>query len=1835
MPAGDENQAQDSFASDKTLPPDAAPLDAETTLPPEMTGDAADRTLGATFQDSSTDAGDSVVDVPPAKAPAAFEGTMQMPVDPGEEPLATGREGDSWHTQTAKVDTEDSSRTMLSDFGDFDDSSANPASQTRALDSQAHPGLSSDASATINIQSLDEQERKRVESALTTPGFLSKSGSGSGSVPFQLSRGMEGDMLLQPRHIGFVQNGQDTAADYRIAKVLGEGGMGTVFLAEQMSLDRLVALKVIKPLPAADRAKLESSKRLASAEKQRRDQFLSEALVTGALDHPNIVPIHDVGRSDDGSPFYSMKRVEGTSWRSAIQKNSLDENLEILLKVADAVGFAHARGVIHRDIKPENVMLGEFGVVMLMDWGLALVTPQFPKFNILRQTSGFGGSPAYMAPEMTGRVDDLSASADIYLLGATLFEIITGKPPHPKPGGELTGWASVRQYLDEVVKANVISPPAPEHQGELMDIAMKAMATNPKDRYATAQEFQSAIRGYRSHAESIALAQRANVDLDKATQSKEYADYARSLFGFEEALQMWDGNIAAQAGLFVTRQSYAEAALEKQDFDLGLSLLDPNDSQHQPLIERLRAGQDERASRARRLKVAYRTTMALSILLVGGGLYSVKLMRDAATAQEEAVVAKKDANEAKEEAAVAVKEKDAAKVEAAKTVAAADQKVSEANREVAAAEVRATDLQKKATAAQEEARQADEAKAAALVAATSAKDDAQRAQELANRERKAADDASRLARSEEYVSQIGLARTRIEQNEYEDARRILEAIRQRAPAGKSMDWEWRWLWRQCHQSLGDVPLAAAGADVTADDRGLAFVPLIGGGAQALSIDGMSLRSDGLIAAPVSGVRGGLSAISQDKSLIAVAGDDAVIRLFDGPTRAPRGELIGHQPGAEIRRLIFLADGRLLSSSDDQTVRLWDPESVRELAVGWHIAPVRDVAAVSTPTGLRLVTAVRDLRGGSVLVWEWSPQSGSRMQMKGEFREHGGPVTAVAISKDGQQVASGDLRGRVLLWAPDQVSRADTRDALRRAVQKMRRPDAASPGDSTSQLIARELHDVRKIPGLSLSAAGSERPAHTDEVTRLEFSDDGQSLLSTSSDYSVKIWNVADGRLRRTLLGHGGGVSSAAFAGPAAEAVISTGADRTARLWTTASGDLTPEYRAEPESRLQAHFDEIWSATFDPTGRRILTAGRDHSARILEFDPATSRFRNLGELVEEIPTGETPERALVEGARWVAFSMAVRRDAKRLYIADTEGYVRIWDMTRAVEIASIPKTGRNFALALSATGRLLVTGSEDAAVAARLWTLDENGVPAAGVAPTNLIGPTGMLSAVAISPDSKTVFTGTLKQTNGTGVLWDAGTGKELATVPRLRARINAAAFSPDGDRLYVASDDSAVIEYSLSRKEIVRTFPLSGYVTDLSLSEDGRRLLTVSMLDSAAGAKSRLTLWTIPEADGEPTSVVLAEASFQKKEAPTADDEVLSARFIPGSQAAVSVHRSHDRRVSQARLWNLSDSSKATVERTLRIPTTIPAADLALAVRDPATNAVKLLSLHLDSVFQWNLRSLTHELSFRQAAAITEASYSSDARWIATGSRSVVLWDAETRKSIGKLEYPHEGPVLTVRWDPKEAVRFATGGADGKAKVWRLKEGGVQPQPDLVLDAGSPVRRIRWSQDGRLLAMCDDGKARIWDLASPQAAPRVLDSGQSSPLLSGTFTPRGDAVLAGSETGVAYVWRLNDQQQTVLPWAQLRGHADAVEDVGVMQNAGDPDGELRYLTASRDKSARLWSIQDVSNLSKDEPVRVREVLALRKHDLGVTAVQASADGRTLMTAGLDGRVILWPTGDAP
>src|SRR5262245_47177225 len=190
---------------------------------------------------------------------------------------------------------------------------------------------------------------------------------------------------------------------YQLASVLGRGGMAVVYLARDTTLDREVALKVLDW-----KADDSSAARLAQ-----------EARILASLEHPGIVPVHDFGQLADGRMFYAMKRVRGERLDHWVAGRALHERLNAFLRVCDAVAFAHAHGVVHRDLKPANVMVGEFGEVLVLDWGIARVRGQ-------SETNGLvAGTPDYMAPEQARGDRSVDERADVFALG-TILTGLTG-----------------------------------------------------------------------------------------------------------------------------------------------------------------------------------------------------------------------------------------------------------------------------------------------------------------------------------------------------------------------------------------------------------------------------------------------------------------------------------------------------------------------------------------------------------------------------------------------------------------------------------------------------------------------------------------------------------------------------------------------------------------------------------------------------------------------------------------------------------------------------------------------------------------------------------------------------------------------------------------------------------------------------------------------------------------------------------------------------------------------------------------------------------------------------------------------------------------------------------------------------------------------------------------------------------------------------------------------------------------------------------------------------------------------------------------------------------------
>jgi len=197
-----------------------------------------------------------------------------------------------------------------------------------------------------------------------------------------------------------------TGTRYEIISTLGRGGMGVVYLARDTALDREVALKIFDRPPGE----------------------ANEARIIARLEHPGIVPVHDFGELPDGRLFYAMKRVRGDRldrWMAA--GRDITERLAVFLRVCEAVAFAHAHGVVHRDLKPENVMVGEFGEVLVLDWGVALENDNADCG--LRIADSVVGTPEYMAPEQARGDAVVDQRADVFALGAMLADITRGVAP--------------------------------------------------------------------------------------------------------------------------------------------------------------------------------------------------------------------------------------------------------------------------------------------------------------------------------------------------------------------------------------------------------------------------------------------------------------------------------------------------------------------------------------------------------------------------------------------------------------------------------------------------------------------------------------------------------------------------------------------------------------------------------------------------------------------------------------------------------------------------------------------------------------------------------------------------------------------------------------------------------------------------------------------------------------------------------------------------------------------------------------------------------------------------------------------------------------------------------------------------------------------------------------------------------------------------------------------------------------------------------------------------------------------------------------------------------------
>jgi WD40 repeat protein/serine/threonine protein kinase/DNA-directed RNA polymerase subunit RPC12/RpoP len=982
--------------------------------------------------------------------------------------------------------------------------------------------------------------------------------------------------------------------DFSIMHSIGKGGMAEVFAARQASVDRLIALKMIKTDKKID--------------DESRYKFISEAVVTGDLDHPNIVPVHDLGLSQEGVLFYSMKHVKGVEWERVLPDKSLADNLDILLSVCDAMAFAHDKGIVHRDLKPLNIMLGDYGEVLVMDWGLAISFDEKGKADRLSGKMGMAGTPAFMAPEMakcdSRRIDTRS---DIYLLGGILYKIVTGLRPHESD--------SVVACVHEAMQ-NKIQPT--DKKGELTDIALKAMATVPEERYHTVKDFQVAIREYQAHAESIALSNSALEDIQNAETHSDYDRFANGLYRCREALEMWPENETAGTGLARGTLSYAQCAFEKDDFDLAASLLTPENDAHRDLAERVEKARRRREYRKKRLKLLSFGISGLAILIIvilGIAFFWIK------GEKERAVIAEKEARIAQKQESV--QRQKAEQENYFNIVTIAIQKISDSligqAKELLmtpSAKLREWEwgrlmylcnLERATLKGHTDTITAAVFSPDGNLAATGSGDNTVKIWDKASGELR-----TTLTGHSAAIKAVAFS---------DDSKRLTTSDTD----GVTKNWNIETgaetdLNIKLPDAMRSVAFSADGTlklMTRLDRENSAIISEIATGKELMNLKGHTGKVLAVTFAP-------------DGKRVATGSADKTAKIWDVKTGRIIMTLTGHTQ--TVGTVSFSPDGEeIITGSNDKTARVWGTQSGTDVKLQ-DVDSVYVSSIAFSPDSRRIVSGSRSVSTPTAIIWDatdgkvllklnghthyiysvafspdgktvltgsrdktailWNAADGLKLHT---LKGHTGAVYAVAYSPDGSRLYTGSWDKSVRVWDTQTGKHLKTLQGHTGGVLAIGiSPDGhhiVTSAGINGRKTAKEAASKKQTVIIWDAQSGQKLqtlPGHDDSVYDVSYSSDGKKIVTASWDGSVKIWNAVNGKVLKTLRGHSRSIQTAAFS-PDSRRLATGSRDRTTKIWDIDTGRelLT----------LQDHSAQVTYVVFSPDGRKLASASRDDTVVI--------------------------------------------------------------------------------------------------------------------------------------------------------------------------------------------------------------------------------------------------------------------------------------------------------------------------------------------------------------------------------------------------------------------------------------------------------------------------------------------------------------------------------------------------------------------------------------------------------------------------------------------------------------
>ena len=1082
--------------------------------------------------------------------------------------------------------------------------------------------------------------------------------------------------------------GVGAVTGYEILGELGRGGMAVVYKARQKGLNRLVALKMIL------------SGSCAGPEELRR--FRIEAEAAAQLQHAHIVQIHDVAEFE-GRPFLSLELVEGGSLAERLRQGPLTpaRAAELTETLAEAMHYAHLRGILHRDLKPANVLLTLEGTPKITDFGLAKhldhEAGNTPTGDVL-------GTPSYMAPEQAqprGRV--LGPTVDVYALGAILYELLTGRPPFRAA----SAFDTILQVLtDDPVPPRRLNPKVPR---DLETVCLKCLEKEPRKRYASARELAQDLRRFRAgepiQARRTRLSERA---IKWARRRPVVAGLSAALVlalavGFGGMAGLWlraevQRRLAESAREEADRQHatadasrrLAEDRLVRLQVANGMRRVDEGDlfaalpwfvsalseTGSRGGLHRMRLASVLRG--CPRLVQLWRHPGRLNCAVISPGKgRRVLLAGDDGTARVFDMGTGKPTSaplrhgDAVVQAAFSPDGKrvvTASWDRTARVWDAATGKPLTGPLEHAGAVLHAAFSPNGllvVTAGQGGAvRVWDAATGKPACPPLPHEDDVPRAEFSPDGKHVVTACLDHKARIWELGAAPRVTATLAHKAAVHhaafspDGRFVVTASTDRTAR----------LWDPATGKPLVAPLEHADAVILAafSPDGRLLVTAAGPTARVWeTATGKELISPREHRSAVF-----QAAFSPDSRRLVTADEEGTVRVWEAVSGRPLAHPLRHS--AMVAYVAFHPDGRrLITASHDRTARVWDlaphsvPITVRHSAEVWRTA--------FSPDGWRLATAGND---GLACVWDLVGQPGRQGKLLVSLKGHTERVVCVAFSPDGKRLATAghDLAAR--LWDVASGKTLAVMEHGGEVVQVAFSPDG-------KRLVTASWDRTARVWDAATGKPLTGPLEHRELVVFAAFSPDGRLVVTASHDGTARLWEAATGRPALAApLKHTGAVVHAVFSADG-RLLATAGTDRAARVWEVASGRLV----CPPLE----HRREVRRVAFSPDGKRLATASYDHTARI--WDVETGR-----------PT--TPPLKHAREVRHVSFSP----DGRRVLTAGDDGVARVWDAATGQAVTVPLRHGGPIPCAgFSPDGLRVVTAGEDGA--ARVWDVSADPRPA--------------------------------------------------------------------------------------------------------------------------------------------------------------------------------------------------------------------------------------------------------------------------------------------------------------------------------------------------------------------------------------------------------------------------------------------------------------------------------------------------------------------------------------------